>query len=345
VKLVIQIPCYNEAATLPAALGQLPRHVEGIDCIEVLVIDDGSDDGTADVAKQSALVDHVVHHRRNLGLAQAFQTGLNTALALGADIIVNTDGDNQYPGSEIPGLIAPIRDGMADIVIGDRDPATIPHFSPLKRWLQRLGSSSVRSISGTDVRDATSGFRAYSRDAALRLNVLSRFSYTLETIIQAGKMGLTIASVRVKTNAPTRPSRLQESMWHFVKAQGGTMLRIYAFYEPLRTFTYLSSPFLLAGIALWLRFLVNFLVGVNPDRFIQSVTIGTGLVILGALIFVLGILGDIAGKHRQLTQEALFRLKKLELERGLSLMGTQVEEQPVREQSGVDFNPPAEGVD
>lgn len=311
-KLIIQIPCYNEAETLPAVLSALPQSIPGVTCIETLVIDDGSQDSTVAVARNWG-VDHVVVHRRNLGLAQAFQTGLNTALTMGADIIVNTDGDNQYPAREIPRLVAPVLAGQADIVIGDRQTGANPYFSSLKKWLQHLGSWTVRSISGTDVADAASGFRAYSREAALRINVLSRYSYTMETIIQAGKMGLVIASVPVPTNAPTRPSRLQRSMWHFIKAQASTILRIYAFYEPLRTFSYLAVPFLLLGLTLWFRFLYAYLFTPTPNRFVQSVTVGTGLLIVGALILVFGILADIAGKHRQLTQETLYRLKKLEL--------------------------------
>jgi glycosyltransferase involved in cell wall biosynthesis len=279
--------------------------------VEILVVDDGSTDDTVAVARQLG-ADHVVVHRRNLGLAQAFQTGLNTALRLGADVIVNTDGDNQYPGREIPRLVSPVLAGQADIVIGDRQTDQNPHFSLVKKWLQNLGSWTVRNISGTDVADAASGFRAYSREAALRINVLSRFSYTLETIIQAGKMGLTIVSIPIDTNAPTRPSRLQRHMWHFVKAQASTILRVYAFYEPLRTFSYLAAPFLLVGLALWLRFLYAYLFTDLPNRFIQSVTVGTGLLIVGALILVFGILADVAGKHRQLTQETLYRLKKME---------------------------------
>ncbi|MFW6068247.1 MAG: glycosyltransferase family 2 protein [Chloroflexota bacterium] len=314
-KLIIQIPCYNEADTLEDALGDIPAAIPGIDCIETLVIDDGSSDETVAVARRLG-VDHIVQHGRNRGLAQAFQSGLDHALRLGADLIVNTDGDNQYAGHEIPRLITPVLDGEADIVIGDRQPHHNVHFSAIKRWLQKWGSWTVRNVSGTDVPDAASGFRAYSKEAALRLNVLSHYSYTLETIIQAGKLGLTIKSIPVATNAPTRPSRLQRNMWHFIKEQGGTILRIYAFYEPLRTFTYLSIPFLLAGGALWARFLAYYIFyRLDADRFVQSVTIGTGLLIVGVLIFVFGILADIAGKHRQLTQETLYRLKKLEIER------------------------------
>lgn len=313
-KLIIQIPCYNEAATLPETLAGLPAHILGIDCIETLVVDDGSTDGTA-VTAQTLGVTHIIHHPRNLGLAQAFQTGLNAALRLGADIIVNTDADNQYPGRYVADLVAPILRQEADIVIGDRQIAQIAHFSPLKKGLQALGSWTVRTVSGTDVPDTVSGFRAYSRDAALRLTILTRFSYTLETIIQAGKMGLTIASVPVETNETKRPSRLQRSMWHFIKAQGGTIIRLYAFYEPLRTFTYLALPFLLIGMATWLRyFYFYFTEQSGIGRYIQSITIGTGLFIVGGLIFILGILADIIGKHRQLTQETLYRLKKLELE-------------------------------
>ncbi len=313
-KCIIQIPCLNEAETLPAVLAGLPRALPGVDVVETLVIDDGSEDETVAVARALG-VDHIVVHRRNRGLAQAFQTGMDTALRLGADIIVNTDGDNQYPGADIGRLVEPIVGGAADVVVGDRQVAAIAHFSPVKRWLQRLGSRMVSTVSGIELHDAASGFRAYSREAALRLTVVSRFSYTLETIMQAGKMGLAVASVPVGSNEPTRPSRLQRNMWHFIKAQASTILRMYAFYEPLRSFSYLAAPFLLSGLLLWLRFLVIYLTSADADRFVQSVTIGTGLLVVGALIMVLGVLADIAGKHRQITQETLYRLKKLELER------------------------------
>jgi glycosyltransferase involved in cell wall biosynthesis len=315
VKLIIQIPCHNEAATLAATVGDLPKAIPGIETIEVLIVDDGSTDDTAQVALALG-VHHVVRHPRNLGLARAFQTGLMTSLKLGADIIVNSDGDNQYPGRFIPDLVAPIRDNAADIVIGDRQVAENVNFSRTKRLLQRMGSWVVRTVSGTDVPDTVSGFRAYSREAALRLNVLSQFSYTLETIIQAGKMGLAIESIPVETNPPTRPSRLQRSMWHFIKAQASTILRVYAFYEPLRTFSYLAAPFLLSGLGLLARFLYFYLFTEERGigRFAQSVTIGTGLLLVGILVLLFGIQADIAGKHRQLTQEILYRLKKLELE-------------------------------
>ena len=239
-KLIIQIPCYNEAEMLPRALADLPRSVAGIDCIETLVIDDGSHDATAEVATAHG-VNHVIRHPQNLGLARAFQTGIDACLRLGADVIVHTDADCQYPGHYIPDLVAPVLAGRADMVIGDRQVSTIDHFSPLKKRMLALGSWMVRNVSGTEVPDAVSGFRAYSREAALRFTILTRYSYTLETIIQAGKLGLGVLSIPVTTNPPTRPSRLQRSMWHFIKAQAGTILRLYAFYEPLRTFSYIAN--------------------------------------------------------------------------------------------------------
>ena len=311
-KLIIQIPCYNEAKSLPQTVADLPSHVPGIDCIETLVIDDGSTDGTAEAAR-SLGIDHVVQHRQNMGLARAFQTGLDAALRLGADIIVNTDADNQYPGRYIPELVAPVLAGKADIVIANRQIDNIEHFSPMKKLLQKLGSWTVRTVSGTDVPDAVSGFRAYTRDAALRLNILTNFSYTLDTIIQAGKQGLIIESIPVETNGPIRPSRLQRSMGHFIKAQASTIVRLYAFYEPLRTFSYIALPFLLSGLFLWGRFFYTQLTG-SSNQFIQSVTIGTGLLLVGLFIFLFGVQADITSKHRQMTQETLYRLKKLELE-------------------------------
>ncbi len=311
-KLIIQIPCYNEAETLPETVAALPTSIAGISCLETLIIDDGSSDDTVKVA-ESLGITHIVRNRSNLGLAKTFQVGIESCLGLGADIIVNTDADNQYPGRYIPDLVAPIVNHEAEIVMGNRQVEKIEHFSPIKKVLQQLGSWTVRSVSGTDVPDAVSGFRAYSREAALRLNILTRFSYTLETIIQAGKLGLTIASVPIKTNAPTRPSRLQKNMWHFIKAQGGTIMRLYAFYEPLRTFSYIASPFLLAGLGLWARFGYFYVIGERGiGRFTQSITIGTGLLLVGLLILLFGIQADVSGKHRQLTQEVLYRLKKME---------------------------------
>lgn len=313
-KLIIQIPCHDEAETLPATLADLPTSIPGITIIESLVIDDGSNDDTLAVAAAHG-VDHIIRHPHRRGLARAFQSGLEASLQLGADIVVNSDGDHQYPGRFIPDLVAPIRLGQADIVIGDRQIENNPYFSPAKRRLQRVGSWVVRTVSGTNVPDTVSGFRAYSREAALRLNVLSEFSYTLETIIQAGKIGLAVRSVPIETNPPTRPSRLQRNSWHFIKAQASTILRVYAFYEPLRTFSYLAAPFLAAGLALILRFLYfyAFTEQRGVGRFAQSVTLGTGLLLVGSLILLFGVQADIAGKHRQLTQDLLYRLKKRDL--------------------------------
>ncbi len=310
-KLIIQIPCFNEAESLPQTVADLPSHVPGIDCIETLIIDDGSTDGTAVVARELG-INHIVAHRQNMGLARAFQTGLDASLRLGADIIVNTDADNQYPGRYIPELVAPVLSGTADIVIANRQIENIDHFSPFKKFLQKLGSWTVRTVSNTDVPDAVSGFRAYSRDTALRLNILTSFSYTLDTIIQAGKMGLIIQSIPVDTNGPIRPSRLQRSMGHFIKAQASTIIRLYAFYEPLRTFSYIALPFILAGLGLWGRFFFAYLNNAS-NQFIQSVTIGTGLLLVGLLIFLFGVQADITSKHRRMTQETLYRLKKLEM--------------------------------
>ena len=310
-KLIIQIPCLNEAETLPRVLAELPQHIAGVDVIETLIIDDGSSDGTAEIARQLGAT-HVVRHKRNQGLARAFQTGLETSLRLGADIIVNTDGDHQYPATAIVDLVTPILREQADLVIGDRQVQEIAHFSPLKKLFHHWGNRVVRRVSGTAVTDAVSGFRAYTREAALRLTLLSQYSYTLDTIIQAGKLGLIVTSVPIATNDPTRPSRLQRNMWHFIKAQASTILRLYVFYEPLRTFTYIAAPFVLMGSALLARFLY-FYITTGINRFVQSVSIGIGLLVVGVLIFLVGVQSDVASKHRQLTQEVLYRLRKREL--------------------------------
>ena len=311
-KLIIQIPCYNEAETLERTIRDLPKVVPGCDLVEYLVIDDGSVDRTSDVARELG-VHHVIRYPTNLGLAHAFQTGIDACLRFGADVIVNTDADNQYPGKYIVELVAPIVERRADVVIADRQTDAIDHFSPLKRALQTFGSATVRALSGTTVRDAPSGFRAYSREAALRLNVLTRFSYTLETIIQAGKMGLKILDVPIETNPPLRLSRLHRSVGHFVMKQASTMLRLYAFYEPLKTFSIISVPFLAFGLSTWLRFLyLTFMGESGLGRHIQSLTMGTGLILVGILILLFGIQADISNKHRQLTQIVLYRLRKLE---------------------------------
>lgn len=312
-KLIIQIPCYNEATTLPKVLSGLPGEISGVNNIEILIVDDGSTDDTAIIARHLN-VHHIIRHAQNRGLAAAFQTGLEACLRLGADIIVNTDGDNQYPGDQISKLIAPILQGQADIVIGDRQTQTIAHFSPLKKILQQWGSRVVRFASGTNVPDATSGFRAYSREAALRMSVLTRYTYTLETIIQAGKKGLRVTSVPIQVNEPLRESRLIKSNWSYVKRSAATIVRLYALYEPFRTFMYFSLPFLLIGFVLLGRFGILYLLGMSGiARNIQSVAVGGTSLTLGFLLIVLGIISDSIATNRMLIEEMLYQIKRQEL--------------------------------
>ena len=310
-KLIIQIPCLNEAETLPATLADLPRSIPGIDVIEVLVIDDGSRDGTGDVAR-AAGVDHVVRLRRNKGLAAAFAAGIDASLKRGADFIVNTDADNQYPGHQIAALLDPVLKGEADIVIGDRNIASVRHMSWRKRQLQRLGSWVVRQVSSTSVPDTTSGFRAYTRDAALRMTIVSEFSYTLESIIQAGKKRMAIAHVPVATNPRTRESRLFDSAFSYVKRSAATIVRIYAMYEPLKIFTYLGLAVFGAGFALSMRNVYYYL---NHEGFkhIQSLIAAAVVMLVGFQILVIGLLADVISGNRKLLEDLLYRMRSLEL--------------------------------
>lgn len=337
-KLIVQIPCLNEAGTLGATLATIPKSIDGIGAIEVLVIDDGSSDDTVEVARRHG-VQHVVRHVGNKGLAEAFQSGLDACLRLGADIIVNTDGDNQYPQEEIPRLVEPILAHRADIVIGDRQTDSIEHFSLSKKLLQKFGSWVVRRGSGTKVPDAPSGFRAYSREAALRLNVVTRHSYTLETIIQAGKKNLVIEPIRVHTNLVTRPSRLMRGTPDYIKKQGATIVRIYAMYEPLRFFFLTGSVVFLFGMFWLLRFLYFTIVETNGGaRYLQSVIFGGVMVTIGVLIGLIGLLADLIASSRRLLEDTLYRVKKLELhmerERGAreQFLANMLEFSPTREE-------------
>jgi glycosyltransferase involved in cell wall biosynthesis len=316
-KLIIQIPCLNEEGTLPETLADLPRHVEGFDTVEWLVIDDGSTDATTDVARECG-VDHVVRFTGNKGLAIAFQAGIDAALKLGADVIVNTDADNQYRGDEIAKLVAPIVSRRADVVVGDRMIRNHDEFSRLKKFLQLWGSWVVRQASGTDVPDATSGFRAYSREAALRLNVFSRFSYTLETLIQAGKSDLAVAHIPIATNPKTRESHLFRSTAEYVRRSVGTILRIYAMHEPLRIFISLAAIIGLGGLVLVGRVLWFYFTGPGPTGHVQSLIIGGVLLVFAVQLMVLGVLADLVRANRVIAERSLHRVRKIELQLGVS---------------------------
>ena len=310
-KLIIQIPCLNEAETLPATLRDLPRSLPGIDRIEILVIDDGSRDGTAEVARANG-VHHVVRFRRRKGLAAAFMAGIDAALKLGADFIVNTDADNQYVGEDIAKLIEPLVRGEADIVIGDRNIQALAEMSPQKKRLQRLGSWVVRQVSGTQVPDTTSGFRAYTREAALRMTIVSEFSYTLESIIQAGKRRMAIAHVPIRTNPRVRPSRLFDSIWSYLKASTATIVRIYAMYEPLKVFSYIGAAIFMLGAVLVVRFLFYYFTGTGLGH-VQSLILSAVLMIVGFQVLLIGLVSDVISGNRKLLEDLVYRIRSLEL--------------------------------
>ena len=312
VKLIIQIPCYNESQTLPETLKALPRKFEGVDEVEWLVIDDGSSDNTAEVALQNG-VDHIVRLKKHSGLAVGFVDGLEACLKAGADIIVNTDADNQYNAEDISGLIAPILEGSADIVVGDRGVETSKNFSPGKRFLQKIGSWVIAKASDLDIPDATSGFRALSREAALRTIVVSEYSYTLETLIQAGAHHAAVSYVPVRTNPQTRPSRLMRNIPHYLSNSIQTILRAYTMYRPLRVFTLFSSILILLGTVLGIRFLVYYLGG-QGDGHVQSLILAAVLIIIGFQTFMIGLVADLIGFNRRILEETLYRIRRIEME-------------------------------
>ncbi|HZE97364.1 MAG TPA: glycosyltransferase family 2 protein [Planctomycetota bacterium] len=309
-KLIIQIPCFNEEETLGETLSDLPKQVPGVDCIEILIIDDGSSDKTLEVARKAG-VHHIVRHTTNRGLAAAFQTGVDACLERGADVILNTDGDHQYPGSFIPQLLEPLLSGKADMVIADRQMSRRTDRTLGHRLLQSLGSAVVRRISGTKVPDAPSGFRAMSREAALRLDIMTGYTYTLEAIVQSGEKGLRLAFVPIETNPTRRESRLKRTEGHYVLRSAATLLRLYATYRPLRTFLLLGLPFLLAGSTLWIRYLVLMIQeGGLRGTHLQSVIVGAASILIAFVLGSLGILGDLIARNRVLSERLLYLSKQ-----------------------------------
>ena len=309
-KLIIQIPCYNEEKTLELAYNDLPRHIDGIDTIEYLIINDGSQDKTAERARELGF-HHIVSFKRNKGLAKGFMAGIDACLHLGADIIVNTDADNQYCGADIEKIVRPIIDQKADIVIGERPIDQTEHFSWKKKKFQHLGSWVVRVASGTDIPDAPSGFRAYSRDAALRLNVVNEYTYTLETIIQAGNNKTAMTSVPIRTNPETRPSRLFSSMWRYMKRSSTVITRSFVMYKPLKFFMTIGFVLLLIGGVLGVRFLILMAMGEGGGH-IQSLILTAILIMMGFQTVTIGLLGDTISANRKLLEDVQYRVRKME---------------------------------
>ncbi|MFA5797838.1 MAG: glycosyltransferase family 2 protein [Candidatus Woesearchaeota archaeon] len=308
-KLIINIPCYNEEKTLPLVLKEIPRKIPGISAIEVQIVDDGSTDKTVEVARKFGC--HIITHKQNLGLGVAFAHGIEAALNRGCDIFVNTDGDNQYPSGYIKYLVKPILDGSSDIVIGNRTPWKVKYFSPLKRTIQFFGNMLARNIASSDVPDMVSGFRAYNKESLLKLNVTTKFSYVIDTIAQASKKGLKIISVDIRTNAPTRKSRLSKNLFQHMKKSFANIVQLYITYEPFKTFLFLSMIFIVPGVILVARFLWYYFHEVDSGH-IQSLIIAAIGFILGAILFSLGVIAELIRTNRRLIEEQLY-LKKKEL--------------------------------
>jgi len=311
-KLIIQIPCLNEKETLPKTLEALPKHIDGIDVIETLVIDDGSTDNTSEVARKNG-VNYIVRLTKKKGLAQVFHTGIDAALKRGADIIVNTDADGQYKGEDIPRLIKPILEGNADIVIGNRDIENVKQFSWIKKRLQRMGSSVVRQLAGSNIADATTGFRAYSKEAALRINIVSEYTYTLESIIQAEHKLLAIENITISTNRVDRKSRLFKSIPEYIKRSMVTLLRVYAMYNPLRLFLNLGTLFICTGVLISCPFLFEYILHGSAGGHIQSLILAAICIIIGFQLLIVGLVTDLVSANRRLVEDTLLRVRKIEL--------------------------------